>query len=231
LPIVDIIPPLSTRRSTVPVSRSNQEGVYAVAYISSNISQNAASQFRPSSLTDLASLRRPFSSTIVSIHLTSQSRGILASSTSSIDPARRSDGIGRKVVTSAFSISSHDAMHQLTSCSSTEHLNAEFQNVINGHSTSVHTSSRRSTFSTSNQNHVPQTRPASMYNLYSCMPHQFARTSQSGSVQTNSMSPTGHLGRYNPVGRREVASNSLNINQGAAFQSGHFSTTQSKLYL
>ena len=50
-------------------------------------------------------------------------------------------------------------------------------------------------------------------------------------LQTNSMSPTGHLGRYNPVGRREVASNSLNINQGAAFQSGHFSTTQSKLYL
>jgi len=225
-PIVDdFIPLLSSGRSTFQVGGCNQEGAEAVTYIPSNICQNAASQFRPSSLTDPVFSQGPFYSSALSSHLTGQSRGILASSMSSIGPAGRNNSIGRQAATSTFPISSHGGVHQFRSCSPTEHPNTGFHNAITGHSTSIHASSRRSGFSTSNHNPAPETGPASMYSSYSCMPGCFGRISQSGSIQIKSMSPTVQPGRYNPVGRRVVASASLNINLGAAVQSRQQSST------
>lgn len=225
-PIVDdVIPVLSSGRSTFLVGGCNQEGAEAVTYIPSNICQNAASQSRPTSLTDPVFSEWPFYSAALSSHLTGQSRGILASSMSSIDRAGRNNSIGRKAVTSTFPISSHGGVHQFRSCSSIEHLNTGFHNAITGHSTSIHASSRRSGFSTSNHNLAPETGPASMYSSCSCMPGHSGRISQSGSIQTNSMTPTVQPGGYNPVGRRVIASASLNINLGAAVQSGHQTST------
>ena len=226
-PTVDAVPLLSSGRSTVRVTISNQEGADTVTNIPSNICQNAASQLRSSSLTDPASSRGPFSSAALSCHLTDQRRAILASPMSSIDSAGMSNRTGRKEVISTLSISGHGGVHHFRPCSSTEHLNTDFQIAITGHSAGMHASSRRSCFSTRNQNPAPKTGPASMYSLCSCMPGQLTRIHQSASIQTNSMSSTVQSGIYNPVGRRKIASASLNINRGAAFQSGCYSSTNS----
>jgi len=122
----DIIPLLPSGISTFLVGGCNQEGEEAVTYIPSNILQNATSQSGPSSLIDPIFSEWPFFSATLSSHLTSQSRGILASSMISIGVAGRNNSIGRKARKSTFPISSHGGVHQFRSFSSIEHMNIRF---------------------------------------------------------------------------------------------------------
>jgi hypothetical protein len=101
----DVIPRLSSSKSTVLVSRRSTR-------IPSNIFQNAASQFRPSSLTDPVSSGGPFSS---------------ASSMNSIDP----HSIGRRTSSRRFIYNMHaSSRDSLQIHLTTDQYNYEVQTTI-----------------------------------------------------------------------------------------------------